>query len=1065
MISAHKLIPVLLMYGAFESLAVENSWKTLPCDVARKGSVIRFDCRSRGLQKVPESVEFNESSGELNLSDNKIESITAESFQGWNKLTKLILSWNHYYNESASDLCERGVNISEGAFANLNKLTHLFVDGFGLYEIPVGIPSSLRTLSLQYNHIHSISKKSLSELIHLTDFSLGYNCYYGNACGKPISVPEDAFEEFRNLRILTLSFNNLTHVPLGLPASLRELYLSNNQIKYVTRNVFKNLSNLEILHLSGNCPRCYNAPYPCQECPNGAALEIHPLAFQNLVNLQELNLGSTSLKQIPAAWFDGTTQLKRLNLETNYLVQEIATGSFLLKLPNLQVLDLSFNYNRRSYPKYLNLSPNFSQLSSLQELHIKGYVFEMVAEDKLAPLKNLTNLNILNLAINFIQKIDLQVLEQFSNLSVICLSENRISPLSKNVLHNTHRNTMREHRIKKRSILKNSKALANSSMWDSTMITGNGIHNNYQPLTKAKCSSYGKILDLSLNSIFYIDPEQFKGFGDIACLNLSNNGIGQYVNGTEFIYLTNLTYLDLSYNKLDLETTVAFTELHKLEVLDLSYNSHYFVVEGIIHELGFLEHLPNLKVLNLTWNKIFTLTHSQINSSSLSELVFKGNRLDKMWRVGDTRYLQCFKSLSNLTYLDLSHNNLKGIPNDAFSSLPLTLKELYLNNNELDYFFWTGLKDFHFLEKLDLSANKLQLLSADANNVMWSLKTLLLNHNSIAQIENGFLDHALCLTHLDLSNNQLQIINQTAFLNQRSLKILALRGNPFHCTCETSDFLRWIQSNNLSIPRLATDVTCLTPSDKKGAKVVLFNLQTCNLDHIGLLLFLLSFLIILNTTILSVLKHLFYWDLRYIYFFCLAKLKGYHSVSMAKCIYDAYISYDTKDSAASDWVLKELSVHLEGQGEKQVLLCLEERDWEPGKAVIDNLVQSIHQSRKTIFVLTERYVKSGTFKTAFYIALQRLMDESLDVVVLILLQPVLQHSQYMRLRKRLCKSSILEWPKNPNAEGFFWQKLKSVVLTDNYARYNSLFTDPVMPLYKPDPVALAQWINNSPQIL
>ncbi|XP_069060809.1 toll-like receptor 8 [Pleurodeles waltl] len=1063
MISAHKIISVLLLYGAFESLAVKNNWKALPCDVTTKDSFIHFDCRGRDLLQVPKSVEFNESFGELDLSENKIKAIAAESFQGWNNLTILNLNWNHYYNKSASDLSEKGVNISEGAFLILNKLIHLFADGFGLCKIPVGIPSSLRTLSLHYNHIHSISKKSLSELTHLTAFRLSHNCYYGNACGKPLSVHEDAFEELRNLTILTLSFNNLTHVPLGLPASLRELYLSNNQIKNVSQYVFKNLSNLEILHLSGNCPRCYNSPYPCQECPSGAALEIHALAFQNLASLIELNLGSTSLTHIPAAWFEGTTQLKRLNLETNYLVQEIATGQFLLKLRHLQVLDLSFNYNRRSYPRYMNLSDNFSQLSSLQELHIKGYVFEELSAESLGPLKNLSNLNILNLAINFIKKIDLSVLEQFSNLTLICLSENRISPLSKNVPPNTHENGMQNHRIKKR-ILNNYKIRANTGMWHSSMITGNDMHNNYQPTIKTKCSKYGKTLDLSLNSIFYIDPEQFKSFGDVACLNLSSNGIGQSLNGTEFIYLTNLTYLDLSYNKLDLETISSFKELHKLEVLDLSYNSHYFVVEGIIHELGFLENLPDLKVLNLSWNEIFTLTHTQINSSSLNELIFKGNRLDKLWRAGDRRYLKCFQSLSNLTYLDLSHNRLKDIPNDAFSSLPLTLKELYLNNNELVYFSWTGLKDFNFLEKLDLSVNRLTLLSSYANNVKWSLKTLLLKHNSIVQIENGFLDHALCLTHLDLSNNQLQIINQTAFLNQTSLKILELKGNPFHCTCETSVFLSWVQSTNLSIPRLATDVTCLTPSDKNSAKVVLFNLQTCNLDHIALPLFLMSFLIILNTTILSVLKHLFYWDVWYIYFFCLAKLKGYHSVSMSKCFYDAYISYDTKDAEASEWVMKELSVHLEGQGEKQVLLCLEERDWEPGKAVIDNLVQSIHQSRKTIFILTKRYVKSGTFKTAFYIALQRLMDERMDVIVLILLQPVLQHSQYLRLRKRLCKSSILEWPKNPNAEGFFWQKLKNVVLTENYGLYNSFFTDPIMPQYKPEPVVLAQWNSSSPQI-
>ncbi|XP_069495486.1 toll-like receptor 8 [Ambystoma mexicanum] len=1047
----------LLIYDASQSLAGGQNWKTLPCDKATIGSSLHFDCSARRLTTIPEAVEYNSSSAELNLSENLIRDISEQSFQGWHSLTKLNLNWNHQHKEHYENVCDRGMNISNGTFRNLLNLIEISADGLTLCNIPTGIPVSLRRLSLQYNHIFSITKESLSELRHLNIFYLGHNCYFGNACGEQFSVDDDAFDEISNLTILSLSFNNLTRVPINLPATLRELYLSNNQIKHVNKSAFENLRNLEILHLSGNCPRCYNSPYPCQPCPGKVALQIHPQAFTNLENLMELNLGSTSLTCILASWFEGTPKLKKLNLALNYLVQEIATGEFLVKLPNLQVLDLSFNYARKAYPKYLNISDNFSKLSSLRELHIRGYVFEGVVSEYLHPLKHLPNLNILNLAVNFIKRIDLTVFQEFSNLTLIYLSENRISPLSKSKVNKSCENTIQSHRIKGRSILNHVEKTVNDGMWHSTSVTGDGAHTHYPALIKPKCSSYGKTLDLSLNSIFYIDPEQFLGFEDIACLNLSSNAIGQYLNGTEFIYLTNLTYLDLSYNRLDLGTNSAFSELNKLEVLDLSYNAHYFIVEGVVHELGFLEHLPSLKVLNLSWNQIFTLTQTQINSSSLEQLIFKGNRLNKLWQAGDKRYFDCFSSLSNLSYLDLSHNMLKRIPNETFSNLPRTLTELYLNNNELDFFSWTSLQHFPLLKKLDLSSNSISMLATNFHIKTNSLQTLLLKHNTIAYLPNGFVDKAYSLTHLDLSNNLLQVINQSTFSNQSALKILVLKGNPFDCTCETIGFLWWMQITNLSIPRLATDVTCSTPVKKKGDSVVLFDLRTCNLENMALALFLLSFLVIGSTTVMLVLKHLFYWDAWYVYFFCLAKLKGNSSLAVSKCLYDAYISYDTKDAAATEWVMKELAVHLEGKESKQVLLCLEERDWEPGKAVIDNLAQSIHQSRKTIFVLTERYVKSGIFKTAFYIALQRLMDESVDVIVLILLQPVLQHSQYLRLRKKICKSSILEWPKNPNAESFFWQKLKNVVLTENYRRYNRFLTNLIIPQYKPESSFLERW--------
>nr|AHB18363.1 toll-like receptor 8 [Andrias davidianus] len=1056
MITTHNLMCLLLLiYGGSESLAVtHHNRKTLPCDVTTNGCLNHFDCSDRRLRAVPEPVERQTDATELNLSKNFINTISEKSFQGWGNLVKINLNNNHNSKKLDEDKCKQGMNISNEAFHSLRNLTELLSDGNYLCRIPVGIPSNLSKLSLQYNSIFSLNKESLSELKHLKNLFLGHNCYYGNACGGSVLADDSAFEEFTDLTILSLSFDNLTHVPLNLPASLKELYLSNNKITQINQHVFQNLSNLEILHLSGNCPRCYNADYPCEQCPGSTALQIHRDAFINLKHLKELSLSSTSLRQIEANWFKGTPQLKKLSLQHNYLVHEIATGDFLLNLPNLNVLDLSFNYDTQSYPKYLNISEHFSKLASLQELHIQGYVFEEVSDECLMPLANLTNLNILNLGVNFIKKINLTVFQRFSNVTLIYLSENRISPLSHSKLIETSGKSVLSHRIQHRSTLKDPKQSVNdirtvsnnnNDMTHSTVVTGDGTHTQYPPLIKPHCSRYGKNLDLSLNSIFYIDPEQFEGLEDITCLNLSSNAIGQFLNGTEFIHLTNLRYLDVSYNKLDLGTSYAFSELHKLEVLDLSHNRHYFVVAGVTHDLGFIEQLPNLKVLNLSWNEIFTLTQNQLNSSSLKTLIFKGNRLDKLWTPGDTRYTQCFKYLSNLTYLDLSYNRLKDIPNNTFLSLPLTLKELYLNNNDLVFFSWKDLSQFEALNKLDLSSNKLTMLIYNVVNITHSLETLLLRHNHISHLADGFLDHANNLTHLDLSNNRLPVINESAFQNQYGLKVLVLKGNPFECTCETSDFMVWLSTNNLTIPRLATDVTCSTPADKMGDSVISFDLHTCNLDKAGLALFFLSFLVIMTTIIIAVLNHLFYWDAWYIYYFCWAKLKGYTSLDTSKCLYDAYISYDTKDSAVTDWVMKELYFHLEGHGDKDILLCLQDRDWEPGKAVIDNLTQSIHQSRKTIFVLTEQYVKSGNFKTAFYIALQRLMDESMDVIVLILLQQVLQHSQYLRLRKRICKSSILEWPKNPHAEGFFWQRLKNVVLTENHGRYNSLFTDPIIP--------------------
>ncbi|XP_075446331.1 toll-like receptor 8 isoform X1 [Ascaphus truei] len=1047
LITTFNFLPILLLtWSSLGFVHLTKNNRTMPCDIKENYPSIVFDCRDRRLTSVPLPITYVANSTELLLSGNLVQVICKTSFKDWYNLTKIDLSANHFPKAKIQDvdICKRGLDIQNETFSNLTKLEQLLIDNNYLCKIPTGMPNTLTKLSLTFNNIFSISSESLSELKHLRKLYLGHNCFYGNACGRVFDIQDGAFANLTHLTILSLSFNNLTNVPPKLPSSLRELYLSNNKIKVIGREDFRNLVNLEILYLSGNCPRCYNAPYPCEPCSGQSSIEINPYAFERLKNLKELHLGSTSLKSVPRIWFQNTTQLKVLNLELNYLVKEIASAEFLLSLPLLEKIDLSFNYDLRSYPRNINISDNFSKLVSLQELHIQGYVFKEVTTTNLAPLTNLPKLKIINLGVNFIRQIDFKVFPKFSNLTIIYLSENKISPFSENISRSKELESFQTHNIQRRSTDDYIDLLANVS--DNSKEYANGIHEPFK-LVKPRCSSYGKTLDLSLNSIFFIDPEQFRSFKDIACLNLSANGIGQDLNGTEFIYLSNLAYLDLSFNKIDLASFYAFHELPTLEVLDLSYNRHYFIVEGVTHHLKFIENLPNLKVLNLSWNEIFTLTEVPIKSHSLRELMFSGNRLDVLWKQGDKRYLDIFQTFYNLTFLDISHNRLYRIPDKALSNLPITLTELYLNNNKLVFWGWKKLEKFRNLKLLDLSYNKLVMIESNLSSYTCSLQTLLLNHNMISSLPDRFLYKAGSLAYLDLSNNHLQTINKSTFLsgNENFLNFLLLKGNPFDCTCEITDFVSWINKNNITMPRLATDVTCATPGNKKGHGIIYFDVHACDLNSSSMILFFLSFFLVIHITALPIMKHLFYWDLWYIYQICVAKLK-WNKVHTSNCLYDAFIVYDNKDPAVSDWVINELCYHLEDRAEKHVVLCLEERDWEPGKAVIDNLVQSINQSKKTLFVLTKKYVKSGKFKTAFYLALQRLMDENMDVIVIVLLQPVLQHSQYLRLRRKICKSSILEWPKNPHAEGLFWQRIRNVVLTENCSRYSNLYTAPLIPL-------------------
>ncbi|XP_045393521.1 toll-like receptor 8 [Lemur catta] len=1022
----------LIISGSCEFFPEASYSRSYPCDEKKQNDCVIADCSHRRLQEVPQTVDKYVT--ELDLSDNFIKYVTNESFQGLHNLTKINLNYNPsvQYQYENPDMNKSGMTITDGAFLNLKNLKVLLLEDTQLPKIPSALPGSLRELSLIQNNINGVTKNDTSGLMNLERLYLGWNCYFNKVCNKTLDIENGAFENLTNLKVLSLSFNPLFHVPPKLPNSLLELYLSNAKIEKISQEDFKGLTNLIALDISGNCPRCFNAPFPCTPCDKDASIQIHPLAFQNLTKLQYLNLSSTSLREVPATWFENMPCLKVLHLEFNYLVKEIASGEFLTKLPHLEILDLSYNYVTTEYPQYINISNNFSKLLSLQALHLRGYVFQELRKEDFQPLMGLPNLTTINLGVNFIKQIDFTLFQNFSKLKIIYLSENRILPFVSDIRQNyADKSSFQSHILKRRSI-------------HTEFDPHSNFYHRTSPLIKPQCTDYGKALDLSLNNIFFIGRKQFEGFHDIACLNLSSNGNAQVLNGTEFSAVRQIKYLDLTNNGLDFDNVHALSDLANLEVLDLSYNSHYFKIAGVTHRLQFIENLTQLKVLNLSHNGIYTLTEKyNLESKSLEELVFSGNRLDILWNE-DNRYISIFKGLTNLTRLDLSFNRLTSIPNDVFCNLPHGLTELRIRDNRLNFFNWTLLQQFQRLSLLDLRGNKLFFLTDSLFAFPSSLRTLRLSRNRISNLPSGFFSEIRSVVHLDLSFNLLKMINKSTLQTKNTnLSLLELHGNTFNCTCDIGDFRRWMDENlNITIPKL-TDVICASPGDQRGKSIVSLELTTCVSDTIAVVLFFFSFFITTMVMLTALAHHLFCWDVWFIYHVCLAKVKGYRSLSTSQTFYDAYISYDTKDASVTDWVINELRYHLEESQEKNVLLCLEERDWDPGLAIIDNLMQSINQSKKTIFVLTKKYAKSWNFKTAFYLALQRLMDENMDVIVFILLEPVLQHSQYLRLRQRICKSSILQWPDNPKAEGLFWQSLKNVVLTENDSRYNNLYVDSI----------------------
>lgn len=991
--------------------------RKLPCNVISLNQSESFDCSDRKLLQVPQDISRNATW--LDLSSNRIKKLSGTSFRNLRNLTRLDLSNN--VNPQKHPLI-----IENQTFSMLDQLKELLLDGNGLSAVSSALPSRLRFLSLKFNRIKTIRPNDfmhvrLLETIHLTG-----NCDYGSVCNGPLVIENRTFSHLTYLASLSLSNNRLIGVPQFLPPSLQQLKLKQNTITHIHQHDLSGLTSLRLLGLSGNCPVCSNTPISCSPCnTSNRALQIHPYAFRKLSKLQELRLSGNSLDHLQSSWFENLTNLRYLYLSFNRLVGEIANGDFLSVLPGVEVMDLSYNHpGQSSYSHNLKLSMNFSNLTSLKTLHLENYVFSTLHKNDLNPLYNLSHLSVLNLGTNFIYQTNLSLFGMFHNLSSVGLSENKFSFQSK-----------REDVL---SICGCSCGYELNRDRFGPYVHKDRLYRRHLPNIKPKCIAYGPVLDLSRNNIFHINPDMLQGLDNTACLNLSSNSIGDMFNGSEFVHFPKLKYLDLSQNKIYLRYEHAFSELTELEVLDLSHNNHYFVVAGLNHSLAFMENLGSLKVLNLSWNEISTLTHNNISSSSLQELNFQGNRLDIMWKI--CQNYELFKALQNLTSLDLSYNKLHRVPPEVYKHFPKTLRRLSLSKNRLKVFGWETLTQLPHLEELDLSKNKLEQVACALTS---SLKFLDLSQNRISQLAPGFLGGSRSLYVLDLSFNLLELINQTTFETgaENHLQQLSLQGNPLHCTCDLLDFHLWMRRNEVELPLLATEVTCDMPVERRGKSVLSYDIEECVNDENAMAFCIITSFLIILIILVSLTAHLFYWDLSYILDYCGAKMKHHRRLVPTDFIYDAFVMYDTADPLASDWVLNHLRVELEERGEMARPLCLEERDWTLGMPVMDNLSNSVRQSRKTVFVLTDGFLLRGVVKMAALLVQQRLVEEGVDAMVLLLLQPqVLQRSRILHLRRRLCRRSVLEWPADasPAAQRWFWHHLKRTIRKDQTGTHTSL---------------------------
>ncbi|KAK8308124.1 hypothetical protein V6Z12_D02G035300 [Gossypium hirsutum] len=211
-----------------------------------------------------------------------------------------------------------------------------------------------------------------------------------------------------------------------------------------------------------------------------------------------------------------------------------------------------------------------------------------------------------------------------------------------------------------------------------------------------------------------------------------------------------------------------------------------------------LNHLANLKYLDLSWNRIESISNKdggrKLELTHLEELNLDGNHFN-------TSVFASLNKLSNLKSLSIRFNQLKGSIDMKDLEAFIKLRELYMGGNELkDLVIHQDSNVSSNLEEIYLDNSTLNTNILQSIGVFVSLKTLSLYHcGLIGPLPNQGWCDLRNLEVLDVSENALEGMLPHCFSNLTSLRELDISRNHFQIPLSFAPFANLSNLKSLSI--------------------------------------------------------------------------------------------------------------------------------------------------------------------------------------------------------------------------------------------------------------------------
>ena len=873
-------------------------------------------------------------------------------------------------------------------------------------KTPNDYPSGSLSCKLFESSSLDCANRNLSAIPSLT--SINANITYIDLQNNLINeLQSSTFSGLNQLFSINLNINrlhNITGSPfLGL-ASLAELVIANNNLTSLDVTAFKGLHNLWILDLSKN---------KLLSLPDGI--------FSDLRNLMELDLSLNYLQAIPSQAVAPLRALSTLDLSQNYFTSftlgegfrnlhwlislqlwsiapinnTVFTNDTFNNLADSQLLTLHFQFNG-GHNNYIE-NGIFKPLTHLQNLKY-AHVFDPLTsissnlkkltiifdgeltDSSFQPLSKLGS-SLTELTITLVSdRIGARAFKQFPNLQVLDLSNIYFS------LRDLDPEAFLGLDVLQQLYLKNDRL---------TEIPTDAL------MAFAKSQSLLK-LDLSYNTLSgQFQDDAFISVTSLSHLYMSYNPIykvGKWINR-----LTNLLILNLDYNTgaQDIVSDEWTTPLLTLQQMTLSYPANKDILRFGGFQLS--KQAPNLKVLLLEEIYIYDIAMIQ-NLVHLQSLFVSGSftQMENFNAEWNKVYFP------NLETLNLSLNKLKSVATIRFNNTTPALRQLDLGNNNIQVLDKDTFSGMTKLEYINLEGNGLQSLGAILT--MNSLQTLLLPRNDLINIPKEFLE----------------MISS----NGSTLRTLDLSSNPYACTCDADilHFQDWILSDTTVLLQSTLPYQCSSPKSQSGLSITQ---QVCT-SQLTLILSL-SISCSLVVFAVAIVTTRYRWHIRYKLFVMCNWRREYQLIegdmNNNPERYDAFVSYAHDNDDDLDWVLNKLKPNME-DGEEPIKLCIgHARDFIPGTSLLDAITNAIHESRKTIVVLTLSYLESEWCYFETQQAWLRLLEEGQDVLILVMLEPIPDDKMTLWLRQFLCRKGPLKWPEDKLGQKLFWECLREMVKT------------------------------------